>query len=112
MQDIIHLFNLLNNLLFAWNSSSQTLNVLNSAMARYSQDDVSAAAELHFNFGYEVFFYFNSSSKIWFKRLFQNLISLAERLGDVKPQGLMKSQIDKLKSYVYQDGVSNSDQHT
>jgi len=75
-------------------ASSQTLNVLNSAMARYSQDDVSAAAELHFNFGYE------------------NLISLAERLGDVKPQGLMKSQIDKLKSYVYQDGVSNSDQHT
>merc|ERR1712096_178863 len=32
---------------------------------------------------------------------YEQLLSLAERLGDVKQQGLTKSQIDKLESYYY-----------
>ena len=42
--------------------------------------------------------------------LCQALLTLAERLGEAKPQGLSKSRIDQLDSYRYKQGTHCSDQ--
>lgn len=49
-------------------------------------------------------FWLSDDAELPFEQLgYENLINLADRLGDVKPQGLKKSQIDKLHSYVWKN---------
>jgi len=41
---------------------------------------------------------------------YEALLNLAERLGDAKPKGLVKSDIDQLVSYTYSEDTKQTDQ--